>query len=91
MTYKSFLRSFKIKVKLEASLKTNSYSSVLPLTLCLSMALRRNSPLFAYLSFLQLEAIIPNFSVMAESSILVFYPDNAVAGKLWLIYRQAGT
>jgi hypothetical protein len=46
------------------------------------MALRRNSPLFAYLSFLQLEAIIPNFSVMAESSILVFYPDNAVSGKL---------
>lgn len=40
------------------------------------MALSKISPLFVYLSFLQLGAIITNFSVMAEPSILVFYPDN---------------
>lgn len=72
------------------SLETNYYSSVLPLTFCLSMALRRISPLFAYLSFLQLGAIIINFSVMAEPPILVFYPDKAVERKPELIYRQAG-
>lgn len=91
MTYRSFLRSFWIKVKLKVSLETNYYSSVLPLTFCLSMALSKISPLFVYLSFLQLGVvIITNFSVMAEPSILVFYPDNAVERKLELIYRQAG-